>query len=373
MAGQNTTLKIFYDISFIGDGRISGIERFSLEIYHHLKNSRGMNFFCALPKGFEAINTDVENILLPSTLKSLNHFLHVPWILKKIAPDVALFPAFPPAPYVALFRGVKIFRVLHDIVYWQRPETLSENAVWYLKPLEKFWLSRYQNLFTVSNYSKNKIVEALGFPEEKIWVVPNGVSDTFQKMHPTRHKTEGNYLLCVGTIEPRKNFNFAVDVFDQLVKTRSDLKLFICGRKGWGYKALINRISHSPNASKIRLFHDADDKTLADLYHGCWLFLFPSIEEGFGIPLVEAMAQGKAVIASDNSAISEVVGDAGILISEYDPAHWCKKITQLIDNKPRLKKIKQMAKDRAAQFTWPKAVDRLEDAIHNAQKQNISY
>lgn len=370
---NQANLKIFYDLSFVGHGRISGIERFSLEIYHHLTNTEGMIFICALPKGFGTINPSVNNFFLASKSKLLNHFIYTPLFLLKFSPDIAIFPAFPPAPYLVEFQQIKIFRVLHDVVFWQRPETLSTKAVWYLKPLENFWLKHYKRLLTVSNYSKNKIVQVLGFKETDIFIVPNGVSKIFREESTFNDKISKKYLLCVSTIEPRKNLTFLIDVFDQLSLERNDLDLIICGRKGWGFNDLIHRVSKSPNANNIYIIHDANDKKLAKLYAGATLFVFPSLEEGFGIPILEAMSQGKVVIASDNSAISEVVGKAGILVQDYCPNHWSKTIIKILADKSELERIKKLAKYRAAEFTWKKSVEKLKEAIKHGATQELSY
>ena len=351
--------KVLYDLSYLGDGRISGVERYAIEIYNELINDNEIQYVCLIPKGFDRSNVNVDYVESPFKSKVLNHALIIPLLifLKKF--KIVYYPAFPPSFLVAMFNDLKIVRTIHDDVYWSQMETLSRKAKMYLKPLEDFWLNKYAKIITVSEYSRGKL--RCLFYNENITVIPNAVNPSM--LNKTK-VYDGEYLLCVGTIEPRKNYCFAIELFESICEENSTLDLIICGRKGWAYEDIQNKVENSQYNKRIKLVTDADDTELFSLYGGCTALIFPSKSEGFGIPIIEAMSLGKLVVAANNTAITEVVSQGGVLVNGYNVSDWKIEILRHITKNDQ-KIISKAAKNQSRKYSWNESFKKLNNLFKN--------
>lgn len=355
---------IGYDLSFVGDGRITGVERFSLELYARLKDTMAAGYVVFVPKGFNAVNKNVKNVWLPSKSKALNHFFWLPIFSLIFRVDTIFFPSFPPGALFMVFFGKRKVRVLHDAVYWDSSSSLSLKAKVYLKPLELLWLKFrcYTSIVTVSEYSRKRLGEILG-RQLRIDVVPNGVSRGFANTGSKKIGNNNRFILSVGTIEPRKNYEFLVDVYERVLEEAPDLRLVICGRPGWGKQALLKKISQSQAGAKISVIEGASDTELSAYYESCALFVFPSKEEGFGIPIIEAMSKGALVVAADNTAISEIVDGAGILVRDYVVDDWAAIISKCLSGEIDKSQYSKDAESRALQYSWDVAAQKLDGIL----------
>ncbi len=192
---------------------------------------------------------------------------------------------------------------VHDLAVLRHPETFNQ------------WTRRYSRLcvprvarsarlvIAVSEHTKRELVELLGTPGEKIRVVPNGVAEVFGPDGPAE---TGDYVLAVGTLEPRKNLERLADATRRL-----GVELQVVGAAGWGHVEL--------GADGVRLLGRVPDDELARLYRGARCLAYPSLYEGFGLPIVEAMASGTPVVTSRGGATEEVAGGAAVLVDPLDP------------------------------------------------------
>ncbi|MDO6681325.1 glycosyltransferase family 1 protein [Oceanobacter sp. 5_MG-2023] len=358
-------MKILVDLTFLGDGRITGIERFAIEIYKRLSNGLNIEYVCLLPAGYNDLNSNVENIHLPFSNKFVCHFLYPVYMLG-IAADGLYLPAFPASPFVwiaALFRkNFSVYRVLHDVVPWIRTETIPWKAKYYFKPMEEYGLTRYKKVFTVSHYSAEKIKNILGVKVDNI--LYNGVASIFQDQEFSEGDRKLN-LLSVGTIEPRKNYKFLVDLLGEILLYKPQAMLVICGRKGWGYDDLLSYVKSKSYQKNIKIRVDISDIELAQEYKQASIFLYSSLEEGFGIPLVEAMAKGIPVVASSGSAVTEVVADSGFLLESKDIREWTDTVNKLLDDSDVYEKYSSLSVTRSQVFTWESTVKTLEREFIN--------
>jgi glycosyltransferase involved in cell wall biosynthesis len=174
-----------------------------------------------------------------------------------------------------------------------------------------------------------------------------------------RRYISGKYILSVGTIEPRKNYEFLIDVFETMANDCPDISLVICGRKGWGFEYLSSKIDSSPFKHRITLITDASDADLNLLYEDCSLFVCSSLEEGFGIPIIEAMSKGKIVIAADNSGITEVVNNAGILVQGFEIEVWNKAIINALNRTVEIETLHDRAILNAKKYSWSNSAKKL--------------
>jgi alpha-1,3-rhamnosyl/mannosyltransferase len=202
-------------------------------------------------------------------------------------------------------------------------------------------------VIAVSEHTKQELVELLGTPEEKIRVVPNGVSDVFSPDGPAE---AGDYVLAVGTLEPRKNLTRLAEATQRL-----GVELRVAGDAGWGDVRLEGNL--------IRRLGRVSDDELARLYRGARCLAYPSLEEGFGIPIVEAMASGTPVVTSRGGATEEVAGHAAVLVDPLDPDSIAAGIEEAA---ARRDELVAAGRERARAFSWAETVRRTVDVYREA-------
>jgi alpha-1,3-rhamnosyl/mannosyltransferase len=214
-----------------------------------------------------------------------------------------------------------------------------------------------------------------GIQAERIKPVLLGVEPLF---HPrtaedtrsvlARHDlVHGQYLLAVGTLEPRKNLQVALRAYMQLPQqVRKRFPLVLVGMKGWRTSELEKQIAPLVRAGEVRQIGYLPREELAMVIAGALTLIYPSIYEGFGLPPLEAMACGVPVIASDISSLPEVVGDTGLLINPHDDTALAEVIQKLIMDTDLRRQLSQKALTRSAEFTWDKCVTKTVDVYRQA-------
>jgi glycosyltransferase involved in cell wall biosynthesis len=235
---------------------------------------------------------------------------------------------------------------VHDLAVLRHPETFN---LW-TRLYSRLCVSRVARaarlLIAVSEHTKRDVVELLGVPEEKVRVVPNGVADTFSPEGPAE---PGDYVLAVGTIEPRKNLHRLAEATRRL-----GVELRVVGAPGWGHVEL---------GAGVRRLGRVSDEELARLYRGARCLAYPSLYEGFGIPIVEAMASGTPVVTSRGGATEEVAGGAGVLVDPLDPAAIAAGIEEA---SARRDELVRAGLERARVFAWDDVARRTADVYREA-------
>lgn len=268
-----------------------------------------------------------------------------------------------------LFRSANI-TYIHDFVYKRYPETMRENLRFIMNRLMPKWVKRASKTVVVSHFVASEFEHF--FPDNpKPEVVPNGVdhntfypvkSETIQSVLLTYHIAKP-YFLFVGNIEPRKNLMRFLDAVDLLpVNIQQEHAVVLIGGKGWKNNAILKKIATL--RSKGILFVSPDtyvsDKDLAALYSGAVALVHPAIYEGFGLTPLQAMACGCAVICGHNSALSEVVGDTGIICDVHEVISLRDALVFSIISKQQNnddQKTKRM--NTASLFSWHQSANRL--------------
>lgn len=295
--------------------------------------------------------------------KFLWTFLPIPysWFFGKDA-DVTQFFNFIIPPGV---KGKKV-TIIHDMAYKACPETVRLKTRLWLELTVKNSCKRADKIITVSEFSKREIIKYLGINEDKIVVMPNGVdlssyhtdfTDDEISAIKEKYGIQSEYLLFIGTLEPRKNIVRIIKAYSLLVKSNQNVpKLVIAGRKGWMYEEIF-RIIVTENIEEHVIFTGyVDSCDIPKLLFGAEIFLFPTIYEGFGMPVLEAMACGTAVITSNITSLPEIVGDAGYLVnplSESEIKNAIQKI--LLDDKLKMELVTK-GLERVQLYSWKKSV-----------------
>ena len=223
---------------------------------------------------------------------------------------------------------------VHDLAVLRRPEAFNRWTRTYSGVFVPRVVRAADRVIAVSEFTKRELVDLLGVAEERIHVVPNGVEAPFV---PDGPEAEGDYVLAVGTLEPRKNLRRLADA------TRSaGLDLRVVGARGWG------DVDVSAGGD-IRFLGFVPDEELARLYRGALCVAYPSLYEGFGIPVLEALACGAPVVTSEGSAMAEIAGDAAVLVDPRDVDAIAAGIAEAIARRDELAKL---GPERARRYSW---------------------
>ena len=263
---------------------------------------------------------------------------------------------------------------IHDATYADTPECFSRPfAAWYRFLLPRL-ACRVRRLMTVSEFSRNRLAELTGLAPTDIDVVPNGVDPRFAPPSAdavaavrAKHDLPGPYVLTLGSIEPRKNLATLLRAWPRVAERRPDLTLALAG----GGNAIYGSVGIDPaSLPRVRLLGYVDDAALPALYGGCETFVFPSVYEGFGLPPLEAMACGVAVVCSDATALPEVVGDAAVMVNPKDADAMADAIVRLTDDPALRADLAVRGRARAALFDWDASADRVWQTLARAANMN---
>lgn len=289
------------------------------------------------------------------------HRLHAPFRLEHLigSVDVVHGPDFviPPTSAPAVV-------TIHDLSYIVTPEYAHPALRRYLMQAVPRALERAAGIVAVSETTASDLVEHYHAPRERITVIPNGVDPRFhppsqEEIRRVHAKLEVRrpYFLTVGTIEPRKNHRTLLEAFAQVYAAFPEASLLIVGRHGWLADPIVAEIDAAARRLPVRLLSRIDDRLLPGLYAGSTALVYPSWYEGFGLPVVEAMASGAAVITSDHGALAEVAGDAALLVSAGDADKLAEQMCRVLEDTALREDLVQRGRARAAQFTWEAAAE----------------
>ncbi len=259
---------------------------------------------------------------------------------------------------------------VHDATFADTPECFSRPfAAWYRFLIPRL-ARRVRRVMTVSQFSRRRLAELTGLAEADIDVVYNGVDARFTP--PTadavaaarrRYGLPGPYVLTLGSTEPRKNLSTLLRAWPRVAGRRPDLTLAVAG----GGNRIFAGTGIDPAAlAGVRLLGYVDDDHLPALYGGCEAFAFPSVYEGFGLPPLEAMACGAAVVCSDATALPEVVGDAAVLVDPRDADAMADAIVRVTDDLALRADLAVRGRARAARFGWDASAEQAWAVLERA-------
>ena len=265
-------------------------------------------------------------------------------------------PLFSPVPMVA---------TVHDVSFVERPEFFPRARAFQLQRTVPRTIQMAAAILTPSEFSSRAIQRVYGTPPEKIHVVHNGVASSFRPVAREVARAEvgerfsipGPYILTVGDLQPRKNQVGLVVAFEDLMRERPELPhhLVMAGKGNWHAAEVHKRAERSFVRDRIHFTGFVSDETLLHLYGGCDLFVFPSFYEGFGIPILEAMACGRAVVCSDASATAEVADGAALLFSPFDLRAMALAMRDVLIDAELRTRMERLGQQRASQFQWKAA------------------
>ena len=274
--------------------------------------------------------------------------------------DIVHSPDFtaPPAgraPRLATF---------HDLAFLVCPEHAPPPLRAYLSAVIPRQVATVVRVLTVSETTRRDLLERLRVPSERVVVVPNGVEERFFAASPpaaaarTRLGLPADYLLSVGTIEPRKNLATLFAAL-RVAGAGIDLPLVVAGRRGWGGEAVMAAAEPLRRQGRVRFLGFVPDEDLPSLYAGAAALVYPSWYEGFGLPVLEALAAGVPVVASTAPALREVAGDAAVYADPGDAEGLAAAIATALDADRRASSVREARRRRARCFGWERAGEAL--------------
>jgi glycosyltransferase involved in cell wall biosynthesis len=263
-------------------------------------------------------------------------------------------------------RAQKKILTIHDLSFKRFPETAVPNLKWYLDAAVPRSIGRADLLLADSEATRADLIELFHVPPERVRTLYSGCDPIFRRVADARelqqvraqYQLQKPFLLHVGTIEPRKNLVRLIEAFSKLPRRR-ELDLVIAGGAGWMYDEIYAAPERFGVSASVRFIGFVPDADLPGLYSLAEVFVYPSLYEGFGLPVLEALACGAAVVTANNSSLPEVAGDAALLIDAHDTDALAWAITRFLDDSTWRGIMQQKALAQANKFSWEKSAHEL--------------
>lgn len=274
---------------------------------------------------------------------------------------------------------------VHDISFLDHPEYFNPPRALQLRLTVSRTVRRAARILTGSEFSRDAMVRAFGLAPDRITVVPNAAAPIFRPLaHEDsaawvrkRFDIPGPYILTVGDLQSRKNQVGLIRAFAALARERPDLphRLVLAGKESWHAKVVHRAAAESGVSGRIYFIGFVSDEELVRLYNGCELFVFPSFYEGFGLPVLEAMACGRPVACSNGSAVRETADSCAILFDPHSTAEMVRAIRDLALESELRTRMGRLGVQRAAHFSWRKTAEKTLEVyyeIASSRKRAVS-
>jgi len=360
---------------------LAGAGRFAKNVVENLAEIDGRNFYLFVTaESWEHFRIQRENfsqVLCPFSPKDqlLRVFweqLILPWQLLYHQIDLL----FTPSVVIPLWIPCKTVTMIYDMIPFHRGVTkYPKSRAAYIRWMTRRAAKRSDVVLTVSENSKREIIQFCQVPQEKILVASAGVDEKYRPLDSdeliascrARYNLPDQFILFVGTLEPGKNIFRLIQAFRRL-KSRDCIphRLVIVGPYGWEINRLLEAINDPELGGEIQIAGFIPEEDLPLVYNAADLFVFPSLYEGFGLPPLEAMACGTPVIASNVSALSEVVGEAGLLVDPYDVEDLASAMERVLTDQGLRAKMVQKGLERAKLFSWRRTAEVVVEAFCRA-------
>lgn len=296
------------------------------------------------------------------TLTILWHRLRLPLPVELVTGNVDVLhaPDFSMPPALRTPRVVTI----HDLAFLTHPECALPSLVDYLNRVVPRAVRAATRLIAVSQNTADDLVNYLGVERERISVIHLGIDPRFRRVEDqrvlraldTRLGLEHPLALAVGTIEPRKNYERLIAAFARARREPGGPRMLaICGRKGWLYEGTFAAVEQWGVGDGVRFLDNVSDSDLPALYSTADVVAMPSIYEGFGIPVTEAMACGTPVVCSTGGSLPEVVGDAALMVAPEDIAGLADALVKAVTDADARERLVARGLERARSFNWDEA------------------
>ncbi|MCL5961550.1 MAG: glycosyltransferase family 4 protein [Chloroflexi bacterium] len=348
------------DASRVTVGQRTGTENYSYSLIRALaqvdQSNRYSLYFRDVTSAFSHLPASFESRPIP--FPRLWTHTRLAWEMAQNAPEVL----FVPAHVVPLVHPRATVVTVHDLGYLYHPDSHTKGARLYLHLSTRFSVHAATKVIAVSQATKRDLVDRYGADSSRIAVVHHGYDDRFKPVEEaslleTVRNTYGlgaEYLLFLGTIQPRKNLGRLLEAFAMLVKEEGiPHQLVLAGRPGWFYDTICARVRSLGLEDRVVFTGYVPDEHLPALVSGASLLVEPSLHEGFGIPIIEAMACGTPVVAANISALPEIAGEAALLVDPMNVRSIARGIGEAL-SAGRQAELREKGLRRVKDFSWVK-------------------
>lgn len=362
-------MKIMIDARSV-DVKQSGVGNYVTNLIEGLRAVDQKNQYALMitSKQVESFSDDLKEFeIYTAPFSSESHIFGDPWEFFLLpgslrTNNINLFhgPAFMAPPFHKGFRSVS---TIHDLVAFHHPQTIPTRYAYYMRFIIKLMIHKASAIITDTEFIRDEIIDTFHVDEERVFAVPIAVSEMFKPVTDKtkieklkeRYGIRKRYFLHIGNIEPRKNltnlFHACNRIWDKLCR---DFQLVVTGKKGWLYRDIFNTLRETGLISDVVFTGYVNEEDIPALYSGADFFIFPSVYEGFGLPILEAMRCGTPVITSDASSLPEVAGEAALYVDPLNPGDIAEKILGLAYNDSLKKELREKGFHQASKFSWAK-------------------
>lgn len=271
-------------------------------------------------------------------------------------PDLLHVPGFD-AP---LWKPCPVVLTVHDLIGMLYPQNLPKVSRLYWSRWLPFTTGHADAIIADSECTRRDILRLLRLPPERVQVIHLGVEERFHPQHReatgacrSRYRLPEEFILYVGTLEPRKGVDTLINAYVKLAG-RYPHQLVIAGKRGWYYQSIFQRVADLGLAGRVRFLDYVPDDDLPSLYASATVFAFPSSYEGFGLPVLEAMASGTPVVCSDGSSLREIAAQSALAVPSGQPEALAAALESVLAGAGLRDDLRQKGLERAAKFTWEK-------------------
>jgi glycosyltransferase involved in cell wall biosynthesis len=277
------------------------------------------------------------------------------------SPDFTLPPTLP---------RTRTLLTVHDLSFVRDPDSAADSLRTFLSVVVPRSVARADHVLADSQATKEDLIELWATPADKVSVLYCGVDPRFRPVTDPAALSavraryglgHGPFILSVSTLQPRKNYRRLIQAFVPLAEHHPELNLVIGGGKGWRYDEILAEPDRLGIAGRVLFPGFVEDSDLPALYSAAMALAYPSLYEGFGLPVLEAMACGTPVIASDRSSLPEVTGDAGLQADPLDIEAWTVGMASLVEDTSLRERLVARGREQARRFDWNRAAGELLD------------
>lgn len=294
-------------------------------------------------------------------------FFTLPRAVRQDKPDIF----FSPTHYSPLFLPCPEIISILDVSYKYYPELFKKKDLYKLSWWGKYSVKKAKKIITISENSKDDIMKIYNISPQKVEVVHLGIKDL-----PASHMSQDElfnkyglsapFILFVGTLQPRKNIKRLIQSIS-LLKNK-EAKLVIVGKKGWMYEEIFSAPEEFEISSRVIFLHNVTNDELPAFYKAADVFVLPSLYEGFGLPILEAMKYGCPVVTSDISSLPEAGGEAALYVNPEDVSDIAAKIDDVLENKKLRDRMIKLGKEQAKKFSWERAAQEVLNVFEEVKR-----
>jgi len=276
-----------------------------------------------------------------------------------------------PTHYLPLFVPCPSVVSILDVSYLHFPKLFKKKDLYQLKIWGGYSIRKSSAVITISESSRSDIIRAYGLSPNKVTVAYPGLVEREKEDKPMdeldkKYGVKGKYILFVGTLQPRKNIKRLIEAFSKLKD--KDVDLVVVGKKGWMYDEIINSPSEFGVGNRVKFLDSVEDENLPTFYKNAIFFILPSLYEGFGLPVLEAMEYGCPVITSNVSSLPEAGGDAVLYVNPEDVKDITEKMQKLLQDDSLRKELVAKGREQVKKFSWKKTAEQTIKVLEGLNK-----